>query len=503
MTLTLESSAIRDTVTGLSFRTQAFVGGQFVAAQSGKTYESVNPANGKILARVSECDAGDVDRAVQVARKTADSGAWSRMSPAGRKKILLKFADLIDAHAAELAVTESLDVGKPIADCVNIDIPETAVAIRWHAEAADKLYDQVAPTGPENLALIVREPVGVVGAIIPWNYPAMLAAWKLGPALATGNCVVIKPAKQTSLSLLRIAELAAEAGLPEGVLNVVPGPGETVGEAIARHMGIDAVTFTGSTEIGRNVLRYSAESNLKRVMLELGGKSPQVVMGDVADLDHVAAHAANAVFWNMGENCSAGTRLIVQKNIKDALMEKLLAATKQWIVGDPLDPATRIGPMITKSHMELVLSYIEAGHKEGARLVVGGNRVLAETGGYFIEPTIFDHVSNNMKIAQEEIFGPVLAVIEFETEEQAVAVANDTPYGLAASLHTDNVNVAHRVARALKAGTVAVNCYGEGDMTTPFGGYKLSGFAGHDKSVHAHEQYTELKTIWMQFPSAR
>jgi 4-(gamma-glutamylamino)butanal dehydrogenase len=385
---------------------------------------------------------------------------------------------------------------------VNIDIPETAVAIRWHAEAADKLYDQVAPTGPENLGLIVREPVGVVGTVIPWNYPAMLAAWKLGPALATGNCVVIKPAKQTSLSLLRMAELAADAGLPDGVLNVVPGPGETVGEAIARHMGVDAVTFTGSTEVGRKFLGYSAESNVKRVMLELGGKSPQVVMGDVADLDHVAAHAANAVFWNMGENCSAGTRLIVHKSVKDALMEKLLAATRQWIVGDPLDPATRIGPMITHGHMELVLSYIEAGRKEGARLVVGGNQVLAETGGYFIEPTIFDNCRNNMKIAQEEIFGPVLATIEFETEEEAIAVANDTPYGLAASLHTDNVNVAHRVARALKAGTVAVNCYGEGDMTTPFGGYKLSGFAGHDKSVHAHEQYTELKTIWMQFPSA-
>jgi len=501
MTLPLEKTAIADAAARVSFRTRAFIGGRFVDAISGKTYDSGNPATGKVLAQIAQCDARDVDLAVQVARKTADSGVWSRMSPANRKKILVKFADLIDAHTAELAVTESLDAGKPISDCVNIDIPETAICFRWHAEAIDKLYDQVAPTGPENLALIVREPVGVVGQIVPWNYPALMAAWKLGPALATGNCVVIKPAKQTSLSLLRLAELAAEAGLPEGVLNVVPGPGEVVGEAIARHNDVDAVAFTGSTEIGRKVLRCSSESNLKRVMLELGGKSPQVVMGDVADLDHVAAHAANAVFWNMGENCSAGTRLIVHKSVKDALMEKLVAVTRQWIVGDPLDPATRVGPMITKSHMELVLSYIQAGRDEGARLVIGGKRVLAETGGYFIEPTIFDNVRNDMKIAQEEIFGPVLATIEFETEEEAIAIANDTPYGLAASLHSDNVNVAHRVARALKAGTVAVNCYSEGDMTTPFGGYKLSGFAGHDKSVHAHEQYTELKTIWMQFPT--
>ncbi len=501
MTLTLEQATIADAADHVSFRAGAFIDGRFVDSLSGETYASENPATGQVLADIARCDARDVDRAVEVARRTADRGTWSRVSPAGRKQILTKFADLIDAHAAELAVVESLDAGKPISDCVKIDIPETSACFRWHAEAIDKIYDQVAPTGPENLALIVREPVGVVGAIVPWNYPALMAAWKLGPALATGNCVVIKPATQTALSLLRLAELATEAGLPDGVLNVVPGPGGVVGEAIARHPQIDAVAFTGSTEVGRKVLGSAAESNLKRVMLELGGKSPQVVLEDVADLDYVASQAANAVFWNMGENCSAGTRLIVHRRIKDALMEKLFGVARQWRVGDPLDPATRVGPLITKSHMETVLSYIETGCGEGAFLAYGGKRVLVETGGNFVEPAIFDNARNDMRIAQEEIFGPVLTVIAFDTEQEAVSLANDTPYGLAASLYTDNVHAAHRVAQALKAGTVAVNCYSEGDMTTPFGGYKMSGFGGHDKSIHAHEQYTELKTIWMQFPS--
>ncbi len=501
MTTTLEQTSMADAVARVNFRTGAFVDGRFVESLGGETYASENPATGKVLAHIARCDTRDVDRAVQAARRTADCGIWSRMSPAGRKQILMKFADLIDAHAEELALVESLDAGKPITDCRNIDIPETATCFRWHAEAIDKIYDQVAPTGPENLALIVREPVGVVGAVVPWNYPALMAAWKLGPALATGNCVVIKPATQTALSLLRLAELASEAGLPDGVFNVVPGPGGVVGEAIARHPQVDAVAFTGSTEVGRNILRYAAESNLKRVMLELGGKSPQVVLEDVADLDYVAGHAANAAFWNMGENCSAGTRLLVHRRLKDALLEKLIGVTRQWLVGDPLDPATRIGPLITKSHMETVLSYIEVGRGEGARLAFGGNRVLTETGGNFVEPTIFDGGRNDMRIAQEEIFGPVLVVVSFESEQEAIALANDSPYGLAASLYTDNVHAAHRVARALKAGTVAVNCYSEGDMTTPFGGYKMSGFGGHDKSIHAHEQYTELKTIWMQFPT--
>ena len=501
-TLTLERDAIATAVDGLTFRTQAFIDGRFVDAADGETYVTENPATGQPLANIARCGPQDVDLAVAAARRVYERGAWSTMAPADRKRILVRFADTIDANLDELALTESLEVGKPISDTLALDIPETANCIRWHAEAIDKLYDQVAPTGQDSLALVVREPVGVVGAIIPWNYPAQMAAWKLGPALATGNSVVIKPASQTALSLLRMAELAAEAGLPEGVLNVVPGPGETVGEAIGRHGDIDVVAFTGSTEVGRQFLHWSAESNLKRVVLELGGKSPQVVFADAPDLDEVAANVANAIFWNMGENCSAGSRLIVQRSLRDALLEKLVAITATWLIGDPLDPTTRIGPMITRGHMERVLSYIAIGRAEQARVVVGGRQVRQETGGYFIEPTVFADVTNEMRIAQEEIFGPVLATIDFDTEAEAIAIANDSPYGLAASIYTTNVNRAHRVARALKAGTVGINAYSEGDMTTPFGGFKMSGFGGHDKSIHAHDQYTELKTIWLQLGDA-
>lgn len=495
----MDKTTIADVASKLTFRTQAFINGKFVDAVSGRTFPTENPANGQALTQIVECDEKDINLAVQNAREAFEKGLWSQMSPADRKHVLLSFADLIEKNAMELAVLDALEAGKPITDCITIDVPETVQCIRWHAEAVDKLYDQISPTGPDNLGLIVREPIGVVGAVIPWNFPALMAAWKLGPALATGNSVVLKPAEQTSLSALRLAELAVEAGLPDGVFNVVPGFGETAGQALGRHMAVDAVTFTGSTEVGRMFLKYSAESNLKRIVLECGGKSPQVVMADIADLDSVAEHALNAIFWNMGENCSAGSRLIVHKKVKDALLERIVKLSKQWTVGDPLDPATKIGSMIEKAHMEKVLSYIEAGKADGAKLILGGNRVLADSGGYFVEPTVFDNVNNKMKIAQEEIFGPVLATIMFENEEQAIALANDTTYGLAASLYTDNVNVAHRVARAIKAGTVSVNCYSEGDMTTPFGGFKQSGFGGRDNAIHAHDQYTEIKTIWMQF----
>jgi gamma-glutamyl-gamma-aminobutyraldehyde dehydrogenase len=424
------------------------------------------------------------------------------MSPGERKATLIRWAALIESDARELGLIETIDAGKPISDTVGLDVPETAACIRWHAEAADKLYGQVAPSPDGTVATITREPVGVVGAVIPWNYPAQMAAWKLGPALATGNSVVIKPASTTSLSLLRIAELGAEAGIPAGVLNVVTGPGDTVGEAIGRHPDIDCVAFTGSTEVGRRFLHYSAESNLKRVLLELGGKSPQVVFADATDFEHIAANVAIAIFWNMGENCSAGSRLIVHRSVKDRLLEAVTAELRSWPVGDPLDPATKIGALISRSHMERVLGYIAAGRAEGARVVAGGEQILGETGGYFVPPTVFDGVRNDMRIAREEIFGPVLSVIEFDSEAEAVRLANDTPYGLAASLYTENLNVAHRVAREIRAGVVAVNCYSEGDMTTPFGGYKLSGFGGHDKSLHAHDQYTETKTTWIQLRPA-
>ena len=484
-------------IAGLRPRTQMFVDGEFRDATDGGRYITVNPATGQPLAEVAKGGPADVDLAVAAARRAADDGRWSRLSPGDRKRILVRWADLLEANGREIGLIETLDAGKPITDTVGLDVPETATCIRWHAEAADKLYGQVAPSPEGTVATITREPVGVVGAVIPWNYPAQMAAWKLGPALATGNTVVMKPASATSLSLLRIAELGSEAGIPDGVLNVVTGPGDIVGEAIGRHPDIDCVAFTGSTEVGRRFLHYSADTNLKRVLLELGGKSPQLVFADVTDFEAVAANVAVAIFWNMGENCSAGSRLIVHRSVKDRLLEAVQAELAKWPVGDPLDPATRIGALITRGHMETVLGYVDIGRREGARVVTGGARILEETGGFFVPPTIFDNVRNDMRIAREEIFGPVLAVIEFETEEEGVALANDTPYGLAASLYTDDLNVAHRVARDLKAGVVGVNAYSEGDMTTPFGGYKLSGFGGHDKSVHAHEQYTETKTTWI------
>ena len=483
----------------LDLRTRLFIDGAFVDADGGARFTTENPATGQPIAEVAEGGPADVDRAVRAARAAVEHGPWSTMAPVERKRVLQRVADAIDANVEELALIESLDAGKPIADCRAIDIPDTAATIRWHAEAIDKLNDDVAPTGRDALAMVVHEPVGVVGAVIPWNYPALMAAWKLGPALATGNAIVIKPASYTALSLLRIAELATEAGLPPGVLNVVTGGGSTVGQAIGRHPDIDAVAFTGSTEVGRDFLHYAAESNLKRVMLELGGKSPQIVMADVSDLDNLVANAANAIFWNMGENCSAGSRMIVHVDRRDEVVDRLVAhVEREWVVGDPLDPATRIGALVSKGHMERVLDYVATGRGEGARVVTGGARTREDSGGWFVEPTIFDGATNDMRIAREEIFGPVLSVMTFRTEAEAIALANDTPYGLAASLYTDDLNVAHRVSRALKAGTIGINCYSEGDATTPFGGFKQSGFGGHDKSLRAHDQYTETKTIWIQ-----
>ena len=498
MSLKLETKSIKAALGKIKFRTQAFINGKFAPSASGKTYAAGNPANGKKLADVAACEPEDVNRAVVAARKSFESGVWSRMKPSERKKILLKFASLIEANSGEIALLDALNAGKPIMDCVNIDMPDTVHCLAWHAELIDKLYERTAPTGIDNPTMIVREPIGVVGLIVPWNFPVQMTAWKIGPALAAGNSVVLKPAKQTPFSAIRLAELAAEAGLPAGVFNVVPGLGSVVGQTICRHMDVDMAGFTGSTEVGRELLRYSAESNLKRVILELGGKSPQVVLADAPDLDLVAGNAVNAAFWNMGENCSSGSRLIVHHSLKDALVKKLIAIVKVWKTGDPLDPEVRMGPMIERSHGEKVMGYIETGKKEGAKLVYGGRRLLPDSGGFYIEATIFDEVNNSMKIAREEIFGPVLAVIPVKDDAEAVAVANDTNYGLAASLYSKDLSRAHRVARALRAGTVSVNCYSEGDVTTPFGGFKESGFFGRDKSIYAHEQYSEVKTIWMQ-----
>jgi len=480
-----------------TLRADAFIDGAFRPAASGARFATDNPATGRQIAEVAAGDADDIDVAVKAARRAFDAGVWSRRAPAERKGVLLAFADLIDANLEELAQLEALDAGKPITDCRDVDIPETARTFRWYAEALDKVFDAVAPTGQDALGLIVREPIGVVGAVLPWNFPLLMAAWKAAPALAAGNSMVIKPAELTSLSTLRIAELAAEAGIPDGVLSVVPGLGETAGQALGRHPDVDALSFTGSTEVGRMFLRYAAESNLKEIVLECGGKSPQVIMADPPDLDYVAEQVLFAGFMNMGENCTCGSRLIVHRSVRDDLIERLVRRTADWPVGDPLDPATKIGPMIERAHLDKVLGYIEAGRREGARVVVGGGRTLEASGGYFVEPTVFDDVQNSMSIAREEIFGPVISTIPFDTEDEAIRLANETSYGLAASLYTTDLDTAFRLARSIKAGTVSVNSYSEGDITTPFGGYKQSGFGGRDKGLEAFDQYTQKKTIWV------
>ena len=482
---------------GLAPSTQAFIGGNHVAAASGKTFSSVNPATGRELAQIADCGEADVDLAVAAARSAFDAGPWSTMAPAERKRLMLRFAALIEQNATELATLETLESGKPIADTAEIDLPDTVTTIRWHAELADKVFDQVSPSDPGFVSMIVREPLGVVAAVLPWNFPLLMAAWKIGPILASGNTCILKPAEQTSLTTIRLAELAVEAGIPEGVLNVVPGFGESVGEPLGRHLDIDCAAFTGSTEVGRMFLRYAADSNLKRVLLECGGKSPFVVMHDADNLDAIADHLATAIFWNGGQNCSANSRLIVHESKADELLALLDEKTGEWVTGDPLDPAIRIGPMIEEGHLAKVMGHIEQAKGDGATLRRGGNRIREETGGYFVEPTIFTDVAADAPLSCDEVFGPVLGVTTFSQPEEGIAHANNTQYGLAASVFTSDLRTAHLSARQIKAGTVSVNCYGEGDATTPFGGFKLSGFGGRDNGVAAHEQYTELKTIWM------
>jgi gamma-glutamyl-gamma-aminobutyraldehyde dehydrogenase len=473
----------------LSFSGNAFIDGAFRPASSGKTFPTTNPATGKTIAEVAACDAKDVDFAVAKAKEAFDDGRWRLLAPAERKAVLLKLAKLMEENRHELAVLESLDSGKPIRECQTVDLPETINTIRWHAELIDKIYDHTAPVATSALALVVREPIGVVGLVLPWNFPLLMLAWKIGPALAAGCSVIVKPAEQTSLTTLRVAELAIEAGVPAGVFNVVTGTGKDAGEPLGLHNDVAMVSFTGSTATGRRFLRYAADSNLKRVVLECGGKNPAVVLADAEDLDLVAEQVVNGAFWNMGENCSATSRLIVQASIKDALLERIAAYMREWKMGDPLDPENRVGALVSTEHFEKVTSYLDVA---GKATLGGGTE-----GGIFVEPTVIDGVDPANRLFKEEVFGPVLAVTTFETVAQAVALANDTPYGLAASVYTGSLRNAIRLSREIRAGVVTVNCFGEGDVTTPFGGYKESGFGGRDKSVFAHDQYTELKTIWI------
>ena len=479
-----EYQAIAD---NLDFPRSAFIDGKFIPG-NGKKLSTINPATGETICDIAACNEKDVDLAVSKARDAFDQGHWAKLHPSERKAMMIQLCKLISRNRLELAVMESLDSGKPIKDCVEIDIPETIETIKWHAESIDKIYDQTAPAGDNAMAMIVREPVGVVAAVLPWNFPLLMLAWKIGPALAAGNSVIVKPAEQTSLTALRIAELAMEVGFPRGVFQVLPGDGPSVGEPLGMHMGVDMVSFTGSTETGRRFLRYSADSNLKKIVLECGGKNPAVVMDDAEDLDLVAEHVVNAAFWNMGENCSASSRLIVHEAVKEPLMKSIVARMRDWKTGDPLDPANHLGALIDNDHCMKVASYLGGSNKP----LVGG-----QVNDNFVQPTIFDEVASSDKLAKEEIFGPILSVITVSSYDEAIEVANDTEYGLAASVFSGNGKKALRAARAIKAGTVSINCYGEGDLSTPFGGYKQSGFGGRDNGIHAHDQYTELKTIWI------
>lgn len=480
----------------LVFPTQAFINGEFVPAVSGETFATTNPATGEVLTEISACDARDVDIAVASARAAFEDRRWSGRSPAQRKATLLLFADLLAQHAEDLALMESLDSGKPIRECLLTDVPEAIHTIRWHAELIDKIYDSTAPAAATSLAMVVREPIGVVGLVLPWNFPLLMLAWKIGPALAAGCPVIVKPAKETTLTTLWVAALAHEAGVPAGVFNVLPGGGKEVGEPLGMHMDVSMVSFTSSTDTGRRFLRYAADSNLKRIVLECGGKNPAVVMPDVDDLDVVAQHIVNGAFWNMGENCSASSRLIVHAGIKDALLARIGEHMREWRMGNPLDPQYRLGALVSKAHFDKVCSYLDQAATEQLRVAFGGDI----EGEGFVQPTVVDGVGRDSRLFQEEIFGPILSVTTFTGIDEAIALANDSVYGLAAAVYTSRLNTAIRLAREIRAGVVTVNCFGEGDITTPFGGYKESGFGGRDKSVWAHDQYTEIKTIWIDVP---
>jgi len=491
----------RERAAALKIDGRPVVGGQRMATQSGEQFDCISPLDGKSIGKVSRGLAADIDAAVASARRAFESGRWAAQAPAARKKVLQRFSELILAHKEELALLETVDMGKPIQYALAVDVPSAARCIAWYAEAIDKVYDEIAPTGQNALALIQREAMGVIGVIVPWNYPMIMAAWKLGPALATGNSVVLKPSEKSPLTALRLAELALEAGLPEGVFNVVPGFGHEAGEALALHMDVDAIGFTGSTRVGRKMLEYAGRSNLKRVYNELGGKSAFLVFPDFDDIKRAAQTVAGAMFFNQGESCNAPSRVLVHDSIADEFVALLAAEAPQYLPGDPLDPSTVMGALVDEGQMRTVLSYIEAGSSEGARAVAGGRQARTETGGYYVEPTVFDGVNNQMKIAREEIFGPVLSVLRFKDEADAVAQANDSPYGLQASVWSSHIDRAHRVARALRAGTVHVNQYDEDDITVPFGGFKQSG-NGRDKSLHAFDKYTELKTTWLRINNA-
>ena len=479
---------------------RALINGERRQAQDEQVFDCNSPVDGRLLATVARCGQADVDAAVASARAAFEQRSWAGMAPAHRKRALIKFADQILSHADELALMETLDMGKPVKYARSVDVNSAANCIRWYGEATDKVYDEIAPTPSTALALIQREPVGVVAVIVPWNYPMIMAAWKIAPALAAGNSVVLKPSEKSPLTALRLAELALAAGIPAGVFNVVPGYGQEAGAALAMHMDVDCIAFTGSTRVGKQIHVMAGQSNLKRAWTELGGKSPNIVFADCPDLDKAVQAAVSGVFFNQGESCNAPSRLFVEASIRDDFMAKALALAPKYMPGDPLDKSTVMGAIVDQTQLNTVMAYIQAGQQQGAELVFGGQQARVESGGYYVQPTIFAGVTPEMTIAKEEIFGPVLSVLSFTDTADVVRQAKNSVYGLQAAVWSRDVNKAIGVARALRAGTVHVNQYDEDDITVPFGGYKQSG-VGRDKSLHAFDKYTEMKTTWIRIDS--